>query len=105
MSTSWEIVRSILSAGTELNPHAWLVIRDTQPAEWLYNKFVITIGGLHGTVSRADDKTVSIEVSPGVELTFERAAIARVEQPALATEPDTSADEPVSPIQETKKTV
>lgn len=66
---------------------------------------VITIGGLHGIVSRADDKTVSIEVSPGVELTFERAAIARVEQPALAGEPETAVDEPVSPIQESKKTV
>ncbi|GIH06315.1 hypothetical protein Rhe02_43820 [Rhizocola hellebori] len=68
---------------------------------------VITIGGLHGTVSRADDKTVSIEVSPGVELTFERAAISRIEQPTTAAEaePDTSLDEPVSPIQETKKKV
>jgi preprotein translocase subunit YajC len=68
---------------------------------------VITIGGLHGQVTRSDDKTITIEASPGVELTFERAAIARIEQPttAPAAEPDTSADEPVSPIQETKKKV
>ena len=29
---------------------------------------VITIGGLHGTVvTRADDKTITIEVAPGVD--------------------------------------
>lgn len=65
---------------------------------------VITIGGLHGTVSAADDKTVTIETSPGVHLTFERAAIARVEHPVSAEAADTAAQEPASPIQETKKT-
>jgi preprotein translocase subunit YajC len=68
---------------------------------------VITIGGLHGTIIRSDDKTITIEPSPGVELTFERAAIARTAQPAAAAaaESDTSVDESVSPIQETKKKV
>src|SRR5687768_3623652 len=68
---------------------------------------VITIGGLHGTIIRSDDKTITIEPSPGVELTFERAAIARTAQPATPAEaePDDSVDEAVSPIQETKKKV
>ncbi len=65
---------------------------------------VITIGGLHGIVSMADDKTVTIETSPGVLLTFERAAIARVENPVSADAVDTAVEEPVSPIQESKKT-
>jgi preprotein translocase subunit YajC len=68
---------------------------------------VITIGGLHGRVTTADDKTITIEAAPGVELTFERPAIARIAPPPVAAEaePDTSVDEPVSPIQESKKKV
>lgn len=65
---------------------------------------VVTIGGLHGTVASADDKTVTIEASPGVVLQFERGAIGRV-VPA-ETEPDTSADEHAassSAVQEVKK--
>lgn len=66
---------------------------------------VVTIGGLHGSVVSADDKTVSLEVSPGVVLEFERGAIGRVLPAESAQEPDTSADEPAatSPVQETKK--
>lgn len=39
---------------------------------------VVTIGGLYGTVTRVDDETVSLEVSPGVETRYARPAIARV---------------------------
>lgn len=38
---------------------------------------VITIGGLHGTVSSLGEETFDLTVSPGVNLTFVRSAIAR----------------------------
>lgn len=38
---------------------------------------VVTIGGLHGTVSSLSDDTFELTVSPGVNLTFVRSAIAR----------------------------
>ncbi|MGI8406890.1 MAG: preprotein translocase subunit YajC [Actinomycetota bacterium] len=38
---------------------------------------VITIGGLHGTVSALDEETFDLTVSPGVNLRFVRSAIAR----------------------------
>ncbi|BFU43737.1 preprotein translocase subunit YajC [Krasilnikovia sp. MM14-A1004] len=52
---------------------------------------VVTIGGLHGTVTAADDEVVTIEASPGVELRFARPAIARVVKPEAAAE--TGSDE------------
>jgi preprotein translocase subunit YajC len=36
---------------------------------------VVTIGGLHGTISSIDDKTVRLKVASGVELVFNRSAI------------------------------
>ena len=38
---------------------------------------VVTIGGLHGTVSSLSDDTFELTVSPGVNLRFVRSAIAR----------------------------
>lgn len=39
---------------------------------------VITIGGIHGTVTRIKDDTVMIKVSPSVELEFLKAAVQTV---------------------------
>jgi preprotein translocase subunit YajC len=69
---------------------------------------VITIGGLYGTIADSDDESVELEVSPGVTMRFARQAIARITERVggseADSEPDTSADEPISsPIQETKK--
>lgn len=38
---------------------------------------VVTIGGLHGTVTALDDEGLQLEVSPGVTLRFVRDAVAR----------------------------
>ena len=39
---------------------------------------VVTIGGLYGTVAGVDDETVLLEVAPGVQTRYARAAVARV---------------------------
>src|SRR5262245_7891121 len=39
---------------------------------------IVTIGGLYGTVSSADDETVTLEISPGVTARYARGAVARV---------------------------
>ncbi|MDB4897045.1 MAG: yajC [Firmicutes bacterium] len=36
---------------------------------------VVTIGGLHGTITAMDDTTVRLRVASNVELTFNRSAI------------------------------
>lgn len=43
---------------------------------------VITIGGMHGVVSKVDEKnkTITLEVAKGVKVDFSRAAIASVEK-------------------------
>jgi len=41
---------------------------------------VVTIGGLHGTISAIDDTTVRLKVASGVELTFNRSAIGATKQ-------------------------
>jgi preprotein translocase subunit YajC len=38
---------------------------------------VMTIGGMYATVRALDDDRVTLEVAPGVELTFAKSAIAR----------------------------
>ena len=43
---------------------------------------VVTIGGLHGTVSEVASDSVTLEVAKGVKLKFERAAIARSQKAA-----------------------
>lgn len=39
---------------------------------------VVTIGGLHGTITAIDDTTIRLRVASGVELTFNRSAIGAV---------------------------
>ena len=39
---------------------------------------VVTGGGMHGTVSGLDDKTVLLQVADNVKMKFERAAIATI---------------------------
>ena len=54
---------------------------------------VMTTSGLHGTVSALGDKTVDLEIAPGVVVTFVRPAILEVRTPAGATG-DTTAETP-----------
>ena len=46
---------------------------------------VMTTAGLHGTVSGLGEKTVDLEVAPGVVVTFARQAILEVRTPAVET--------------------
>lgn len=41
---------------------------------------VVTIGGVHGTVTEVAAEAVTLEVAKGVRLKFERAAIARTQK-------------------------
>jgi preprotein translocase subunit YajC len=45
---------------------------------------IVTIGGLYGTVTAADDETVTLEISPGVTARYARGAVARVITPKPA---------------------
>jgi preprotein translocase subunit YajC len=40
---------------------------------------VVTVGGLHGVIAKLADKTVTLKID-GVQATFDRVAIARVER-------------------------
>lgn len=55
---------------------------------------VITIGGLYATVVGTDSDTIDLEIAPGVNVTYARSAIARVntmaEQADAAEEADAS---------------
>ncbi|ASW54654.1 preprotein translocase subunit YajC [Plantactinospora sp. KBS50] len=57
---------------------------------------VVTIGGLHGTVTGVDDETVMIEIAPGVQTRYARPAIARVVSPTTAE--SAPAAESVDPV-------
>jgi preprotein translocase subunit YajC len=46
---------------------------------------VMTTAGLHGTVAGLGDKTVDLEISPGVVVTFARQAVLEVRSPAVET--------------------
>ena len=46
---------------------------------------VMTTAGMHGTVAGLGDKTVDLEISPGVVVTFARQAILEVRRPAVET--------------------
>ena len=48
---------------------------------------VMTTAGLHGTVAGLSEKTVDLEVAPGVVVTFARQAILEVRRPAVETPP------------------
>jgi len=51
---------------------------------------VVTIGGLYGTIVGMDDDTVTLQISPGVNARYDRAAIART---ITAHEAEEAADE------------
>jgi preprotein translocase subunit YajC len=51
---------------------------------------VMTTSGLFGTVATIGDDTVDLEISPGVTVTWAKAAIAEIKM-APATEPGTAA--------------
>lgn len=44
---------------------------------------VVTIGGLHGTITDLDTGVVTLSVSPGVEVRFAREAVARKVEPSM----------------------
>ena len=49
---------------------------------------VMTTSGIHGTVAGLADKTVDLELAPGVVVTFARPAIMEVRTPAVVHEDD-----------------
>jgi preprotein translocase subunit YajC len=46
---------------------------------------VMTTAGLHGTVAGLGERTVDLEVAPGVVVTFARQAVLEVRRPAVET--------------------
>ena len=46
---------------------------------------VMTTSGMHGTVAALAEKTVDVEIAPGVVVTFARPAIMEIRRPAVAT--------------------
>jgi preprotein translocase subunit YajC len=55
---------------------------------------VMTTSGLHGTIAGLGDKTVDLEIAPGVVVTFVRPAILEVRKPVEATDvTDTTGDD------------
>jgi len=62
---------------------------------------IVTVAGLYGTVVEVDDKTVTLEVAPGVTNRYSRQAVAQVvtpaDRPAEPTEPETTANDVVDP--------
>jgi preprotein translocase subunit YajC len=47
---------------------------------------VMTTAGLHGTVARLGDKTIDLEIAPGVVVTFARQAVLEVRKPLGTTD-------------------
>jgi preprotein translocase subunit YajC len=45
---------------------------------------VMTTSGLHGTVAALGERTVDLEIAPGVVVTFARPAIMEIRTPAVA---------------------
>ncbi len=55
---------------------------------------VITAGGIHGTVTEADDDTVRVEIAPAVVVTLDRRAIAAVAtEIEVEVEPEDATDQ------------
>ena len=54
---------------------------------------VMTTAGLHGTVAGLGERTVDLEIAPGVVVTFARQAVLEVRQPAVET-PGAGEDSP-----------
>ncbi|MEU8262795.1 preprotein translocase subunit YajC [Micromonospora sp. NPDC048999] len=61
---------------------------------------IVTIGGLHGTVTGVDDETVLLEIAPGVQTKYARPAIARVVKQVERPEAIDSAVEEVESVKE-----
>lgn len=61
---------------------------------------VVTIGGLHGTVTGVEDDIVLLEVAPGVQTRYARQAIARVLTQAERPEVTEPVSEDVEPVKE-----
>lgn len=56
---------------------------------------VITVGGMHGTVVRANEGSVDLEVAPGTVITFDKLAIARDQSAvAAASHPEVEPESP-----------
>ena len=77
----------------------WLLIRGSQrraqaaadmAAGLRVGNDVVTTSGLYGTVAALDDQTVTLLVAPGVEVRYDRRAVARI----LDADPGPGADEP-----------
>ena len=56
---------------------------------------VMTTAGMHGSVAGIGDRTIDLEIAPGVVVTFARQAILEVRKPAVATD-DVTGDGPDS---------
>jgi preprotein translocase subunit YajC len=41
------------------------------------NDRVVTLGGMHGTVRYVDEEIIHLEIAPGTQVTFAKAAVAR----------------------------
>ena len=50
---------------------------------------VMTTAGLHGSVAGIGDKTIDLEIAPGVVVTFARQAILEVRRPVTTTDAET----------------
>ncbi|WP_430780164.1 preprotein translocase subunit YajC [Actinoplanes sp. G11-F43] len=57
---------------------------------------IVTIGGLHGTVTGVTDDQVLLEIAPDVEVRFARPAIARVVHKSGEEIPEPEAEAPVA---------
>jgi len=65
---------------------------------------IVTIGGLHATIVSIDDDVATVEIAPGVVVTFARAAIARTlaatDEVAPVAEDEPVASEPAPAVAE-----
>jgi preprotein translocase subunit YajC len=57
---------------------------------------VMTTSGLFGTVASIGEDSVDLEISPGVTVTWAKAAIAEIKSPAAVEPEPAAADEPDS---------
>jgi preprotein translocase subunit YajC len=55
---------------------------------------VMTTAGLHGSVAGIGEKTIDLEIAPGVVVTFARQAILEVRKPLTTTDDVTGTDTP-----------
>lgn len=67
----------------------WVVIRPTQTRQKKHKDLVdslmpgddiITVGGVHGRVTRAGDNSLDVEIAKGVTITLDRRAVRRLRE-------------------------